>query len=191
MDYDSVIRSVIESEVKNAAVPYSVDQFRLQRSLLEKYFHRRLRNRLEGEKTHLIKDREIIVICYVCQHRSYNFAIELSYIVLVQTCMHTNLNLFVLYRSACIKWNCQVFTFANVLNCLHSTTVSILVLCVLHQETAALPVAPAAVTTSQPAPCVHRPAPVTRDSTSMWSIYTLDRWISQPRSQRGISPGLC
>lgn len=50
MDYDSVIRSVIESEVKNAAVTYSVDQFRLQRSVLEKYFHRRLKNRLEGIK---------------------------------------------------------------------------------------------------------------------------------------------
>lgn len=49
MDYDSVIRSVIESEVKNAAVTYSVDQFRLQRSVLEKYFHRRLKNRLEGD----------------------------------------------------------------------------------------------------------------------------------------------
>lgn len=49
MDYDSVIRSVIESEVKNAAVPYSVDQFRLQRSVLEKYFHRKLKYRLEGD----------------------------------------------------------------------------------------------------------------------------------------------
>lgn len=50
MDYDSVIRSVIESEIKNAAVPYSVDQFRLQRSVLEKYFHRKLKYRLEGIK---------------------------------------------------------------------------------------------------------------------------------------------
>lgn len=50
MDYDSVIRSVIESEIKNAAVPYSVDQFRLQRSFLEKYFHRKLKYRLEGIK---------------------------------------------------------------------------------------------------------------------------------------------
>ncbi|XP_065941887.1 uncharacterized protein [Magallana gigas] len=49
MDYDSVIRSVIESEIKNAAVPYSVDQFRLQRSVLEKYFHRKLKYRLEGD----------------------------------------------------------------------------------------------------------------------------------------------
>lgn len=49
------------------------------------------------------------------------------------------------------------------------TIVCSLILCVLHQETAALPVAPAVVTTSQPAPCVHHRAPAARGSTSMWS----------------------
>ncbi|XP_062588961.1 uncharacterized protein LOC134250623 [Saccostrea cucullata] len=48
VDYDYVIRSVIESEIKNLAVPFSVDQFRLHRPTLEKYFHRKLRERLEG-----------------------------------------------------------------------------------------------------------------------------------------------
>ncbi|XP_061177139.1 uncharacterized protein LOC133185862 [Saccostrea echinata] len=46
--YDDVIRSVIESEMKNLAVPFSVDQFRLHRPVLEKYFHRKLKERLEG-----------------------------------------------------------------------------------------------------------------------------------------------
>ena len=48
MEFDSVIRSVIESEIKNSAVPFKVDQCRLQRSMLEKYFHQRLKDRLEG-----------------------------------------------------------------------------------------------------------------------------------------------
>ena len=48
MEFDSVIRSVIESEIKNSAVPFKVDQFRLQRSMLEKYFHQKLKDRLEG-----------------------------------------------------------------------------------------------------------------------------------------------
>ncbi|XP_078334759.1 uncharacterized protein LOC111128784 isoform X2 [Crassostrea virginica] len=48
MEFDSVIGSVIESEIKNSAVPFKVDQFRLQRSMLEKYFHQKLKDRLEG-----------------------------------------------------------------------------------------------------------------------------------------------
>lgn len=71
------------------------------------------------------------------------------------------------------------------------TIVCSLILCVLHQETAALPVAPAVVTTSQPAPCVHHRAPVARGFTSMWSTSTSDRWIYHRRWQRDISPGLC
>ncbi|XP_048764693.2 uncharacterized protein LOC125672540 [Ostrea edulis] len=48
-NYDEVIRSVIESEIKNLAVPFSVDQYRLQRSMLEKYFHEKLKGRLGGD----------------------------------------------------------------------------------------------------------------------------------------------
>ncbi|XP_062588960.1 uncharacterized protein LOC134250622 [Saccostrea cucullata] len=38
----------LESEMKNLAVPFSVDQFRSHRPTLEKYFHRKLRERLEA-----------------------------------------------------------------------------------------------------------------------------------------------
>jgi hypothetical protein len=50
LGYDEVIRSVIESEIKNLAVPFTVDQFRLQRPQLETYFHEKLRGRLGGNK---------------------------------------------------------------------------------------------------------------------------------------------
>lgn len=83
MDYDSVIRSVIESEVKNAAVPYGVDQFRLQRSVLEKYFHRRLKNRLEG-----IKNTTSLCTSYVsklvsCMDQPIKFCLSMCITVVV------------------------------------------------------------------------------------------------------------
>ncbi|XP_062577184.1 uncharacterized protein LOC134239056 [Saccostrea cucullata] len=47
--YDSVIRSITESRVKNSAVSISVDYFRFQRAYLESYFHNQLKKRLEGD----------------------------------------------------------------------------------------------------------------------------------------------
>ncbi|XP_048773841.2 uncharacterized protein LOC125679015 isoform X2 [Ostrea edulis] len=46
--YDSVIRSIIESKIKNSATSISVNSFRLNRANLEKYFHNALKERLEG-----------------------------------------------------------------------------------------------------------------------------------------------
>ena len=47
--YDSVIRSIVESEIKNAATSISVNNFRFQRTSLEKYFHNKIKERLEGK----------------------------------------------------------------------------------------------------------------------------------------------
>ncbi|XP_061165084.1 uncharacterized protein LOC133174059 [Saccostrea echinata] len=49
MGYDSVIRSITESRVKNSATSISVDYFRFQRAYLETYFHNKLKKRLEGD----------------------------------------------------------------------------------------------------------------------------------------------
>ncbi|XP_078323514.1 uncharacterized protein LOC111124415 isoform X2 [Crassostrea virginica] len=46
--YDSVIRSIVESEIKNAATSISVNNFRFQRTSLEKYFHNKIKEKLEG-----------------------------------------------------------------------------------------------------------------------------------------------
>lgn len=46
--YDSVIRSIVESEMKNSAAGISIDHFRFQRSNLEKSFLDKLKKRLEG-----------------------------------------------------------------------------------------------------------------------------------------------
>ena len=48
--YDSVIRSIVESEIKNAATSISVNNFRFQRTSLEKYFHNKIKERLEGKE---------------------------------------------------------------------------------------------------------------------------------------------
>lgn len=49
--YDSVIRSIVESEMKNSAAGISIDHFRFQRSNLEKSFLDKLKKRLEGRTT--------------------------------------------------------------------------------------------------------------------------------------------
>ena len=45
-EFDSVIRSVTESEIKNSAVPFKVDQ--AEGIYMYKYFHQKLKDRLEG-----------------------------------------------------------------------------------------------------------------------------------------------
>lgn len=51
--YEAVVRRVIESEVKNAAVHFSLDDYRLHRATVEQHIYRQLASRLEGILTSL------------------------------------------------------------------------------------------------------------------------------------------
>ena len=60
-NYEAVVRRVTESEVKNAAVHFSLVDYRLHRATVEQNIHRWLASRLEGTISVLWADGQNIV----------------------------------------------------------------------------------------------------------------------------------
>lgn len=86
LGYDSVIRSIVESEMKNSAAGISIDHFRFQRSSLERSFLDQLKKRLEGR----ITSKCFIDCCFTWYMYLKDFATQFINLVHVYDvrCMH-------------------------------------------------------------------------------------------------------